>query len=55
MLYTIVVVLFGLWLLGQLIHFGGEFIHLLLVAAIAVFIYNLVIKRGKGGSEPPAA
>lgn len=52
MLYTIVVILFGLWLLGQLIHFGGEFIHLLLVVAVATLIYKLVIAR-KGGGEPP--
>ncbi len=52
MLYGIVVILFVLWVLGQLVHFGGEFIHLLLVLAVGLFIYNVFIKRKSG---PPAA
>lgn len=45
MLWTIIVVLAVLWLLGFLGHIGGGLIHLLLVAAVIVFIYNLVVGR----------
>lgn len=45
MLYTIIVVLVVLWLLGLLIHLGGALINLLLLAAIIVFVYNLVAHR----------
>jgi hypothetical protein len=45
MLYTIVVVLIVAWLLGMLTDFGGNLIHLLLVIALVVFIYNLMTGR----------
>jgi hypothetical protein len=45
MLYTIIVVLVVLWLLGLLAHIGGGLIHLLLVVALVVFIWNLVTGR----------
>jgi hypothetical protein len=45
MIYTIISVLFVLWLIGFLMHIGGGLIHLLLVAAVIVFIYNLVTGR----------
>ncbi len=45
MLYTIAVVLVVLWLLGLLIHIGGGLIHLLLVIAVIVVIYNLITGR----------
>ena len=45
MLYTIVVILVVLWLLGLLVHIGGAFIHILLVIALIVFIYNLITGR----------
>lgn len=44
MLYTIVVILLVLWLLGLLIHVGGAFIHILLVVAVILFLYNLIFK-----------
>lgn len=47
MLYTIVVVLLILWLLGFIGHIGGGIIHLLLVIALIVFIYNLMVGRRK--------
>jgi len=47
MLWTIIVILLVLWLLGLVIHIGGSFIHLLLVIAIIVFIVNLL--RGRRG------
>jgi hypothetical protein len=42
MLWTILVVLLVLWLLGFIGHIGGSLIHLLLVVAVIVLIYNLV-------------
>lgn len=45
MLWTIFVVLVVLWLLGFIGHVGGSLIHLLLVVAAIVLIYNLI--RGR--------
>lgn len=45
MLWTIFVVLVVLWLLGLIAHIGGGFIHLLLIIAAIVLIYNFV--RGR--------
>lgn len=42
MLWTIFVVLLVLWLLGFSLHIGGGLIHLLIVVAIVVLIYNLI-------------
>ena len=45
MLWTIIVILFVLWLVGLLAHVGGGLIHLLLVVAVIVLIINLVTGR----------
>jgi hypothetical protein len=45
MLWTIVAVFLILWLLGFSLSIGGSLIHLLLVAALVVFIINLVSGR----------
>jgi hypothetical protein len=45
MLYTIVVVLVVLWLLGFITHVAGGFIHLLLVVALIILIFNLISGR----------
>ncbi len=45
MLWTILVVLLILWLLGFGLHVGGGLIHLLLVVAVVVLIFNLVSGR----------
>jgi hypothetical protein len=46
MLWTILVVLFVLWLLGVVTSYTlGGFIHLLLVVALVIFIINLVQGR----------
>ena len=45
MLYTIVVVLIVLWLLGLIGHIGGGLIHLLLVIALVVLIFNFISGR----------
>jgi hypothetical protein len=46
LLWGIIVVLFVLWLLGFLLHFGGGIIHILIVIAIILVIYNLMTGRG---------
>lgn len=45
MLWTIFVVLGILWLLGFSLQVGGGLIHLLLVVALIVLVYNLVSGR----------
>ena len=45
MLWSILIVLLILWLLGFGLHIGGGLIHLLLVVAVVVLIYNLVTGR----------
>lgn len=45
MLWTVFVILAILWLLGFSFHVGGGLIHLLLVVALVVLIFNLVTGR----------
>jgi Family of unknown function (DUF5670) len=45
MLWTIFVVLLVLWLLGFTLHVGGSLIHLILVVAVIMLIYNLIVGR----------
>jgi hypothetical protein len=45
MLWTIVVLLLILWLLGFSFSIGGSLIHLLLVVALVVFVFNLIAGR----------
>ena len=46
MLWTIAVILLVLWLLGFFaFHVGGGLIHLLLVIAVIVVLFNLISGR----------
>jgi hypothetical protein len=45
MLWTILVVLLVMWLLGFGLHVGGALIHLLLVVALVVLVINLLGRR----------
>ncbi len=45
MLWTIFVLVLLLWLLGFSFHVAGGLIHLLLVVALAILIFNLVTGR----------
>ena len=45
MLWTIFVILLVLWLLGFSLHIGGSLIHLLVVVAVIVLIFNLISGR----------
>ena len=46
MLYTVAVILLVLWLLGMVSSFTlGGFIHVLLVVAVIVVLFNLISGR----------
>ncbi len=45
MLWTILVILVILWLLGFALKIGGGLIHLILVIAVIVLIFNLISGR----------
>jgi hypothetical protein len=45
MLWTVFVILLVLWLLGFSLHIGGSLIHLLVVLAVVVLIFNLISGR----------
>ncbi len=45
MIWTIIIILIVLWLLGFLAEIGGGLIHILLVIALIVFIVNML--RGR--------
>jgi hypothetical protein len=45
LLWTIIVILFVLWLVGLVVHIGGGLIHLLLVIALILFIVNMLTGR----------
>ena len=45
MLWTIFVIVLVLWLLGFSFHVAGSLIHLLLVVALIILIFNLVTGR----------
>ena len=46
MIWTIVVILFILWILGfGVFHVAGGLIHLLLVVAVIVILYRLITGR----------
>ena len=42
-IWTIAVILFVLWVLGLALHIAGGFIHLLLIVAIILVVYNLIM------------
>jgi hypothetical protein len=48
MLWTIFVLVLVLWLLGFSFHIAGGLIHLLLVVALIVLIFNLISGRRSG-------
>ena len=45
MLWTIFVIVLILWLLGFSFHIAGSLIHLLLVLALIILVFNLVSGR----------
>ena len=45
-IWGIIVVLVVLWVLGFAIHIGGSLIHILLVIAVVLLVFNLFTGRG---------
>jgi hypothetical protein len=45
LLWGLVVVLFIFWLLGFSLHIAGSLIHILLVLAIVIAVYNFAMNR----------
>jgi uncharacterized membrane protein YtjA (UPF0391 family) len=45
MLWTIFVVVLVLWLLGFSLHIAGGLIHILLVVALIILVFNLITGR----------
>jgi hypothetical protein len=45
MLWTIFVILLILWLLGFSFHVAGGLVHILLIVALVVLIFNLLSGR----------
>ena len=48
MLWTIFVILLVLWLLGFSFHIAGGLIHILLVVALIVLVFNLLAGSRRG-------
>lgn len=46
LIWGIIVLLVVLWVLGFAVHIGGGLIHLLLVIALILLVFNLVTGRG---------
>lgn len=46
LIWGVIVVLFVLWVLGFAIHIGGGLIHILLVIALVLIVYNVLTGRG---------
>lgn len=51
MLWTILVILLVLWLVGLVLDVIGGLIHLLLVVALVVFVFNLLVFSGSEDLE----
>lgn len=47
LLWGVVVVLFAFWALGLVLHVAGGLIHILLLLAIALAIYNFSMSRDR--------
>lgn len=46
LIWGVIVVLFVLWVIGFAIHIGGGLIHILLVIALVLLVFNIVTGRG---------
>ena len=47
-LWLVLIVLVAVWLIGLVLNIAGGLIHLLLVVALVVLVYNLVTGRRSG-------
>jgi hypothetical protein len=46
LLWAVIVVLFGFWMIGFGLHAAGSLIHLLLAVCVVLLAYNLLTGRG---------
>lgn len=46
LIWSLIVLLFVLWLIGLVAHVGGGLIHILLVLAVIMLVFNLMTGRG---------
>jgi hypothetical protein len=46
LIWGVIVVLFVLWVLGFAVHIGGGLIHILLVIALVLLVFNVLTGRG---------
>jgi len=46
LIWGLIVLLFIFWILGFALHIGGGLIHLLLVIAVILIVFNLLTGRG---------
>ena len=46
LIWGVIVVLFVFWVLGLAIHIGGGLIHILLVIALILLVFNIITGRG---------
>jgi len=44
-IYTIIVIILAIWLAGLILEIAGGLIHLLLILALAIFIFNRLTGR----------
>ena len=45
MIWTIALVLLGLWILGLVFKLGGKLIHILLVIALVVIVWHFLLGK----------
>jgi hypothetical protein len=48
MLWSLIVILVCLWALGYLTATAGSLIHLLLIIAVVVLVYDLLVSHRRG-------
>jgi hypothetical protein len=46
LIWGIIVVLFVLWVIGFAVHIGGGLIHILLLIALVLLVFNVLTGRG---------
>jgi hypothetical protein len=50
-LWTVLVVILALWLVGVLLDIGGRSVHALLAVAVILLCYSLITRRRSDGSR----
>jgi hypothetical protein len=45
-IWTLITLLVIFWIVGLLLHLGGALIHIALLVAVILFIFNLFTRRG---------